>query len=405
VALVVPVPAVSTSVPLAEAVKAIERRDLNVAYTSPKRRDSDYVMDLNVADGTKRYRAAGRTYILPRAQVVLTVGRKVPSVEKHPWSDAMGSLAKVDLDATTPLGEGSHVYGTEPAGGALVDLRQPVKVYAGIEIPRVTGDTLDVARGKLADVDLNVDAGPPREIETSNPSLIGAVYVEDLPTAQAPRAGEIVRKRSIRGVRLSLIRYVEPTVVVPNVIELTVPQARERLADRDLRTNVLTIQIRITSDQGLDGVQTVHAQDPTAGTRVKKQTTVNVRVTQWKYDVEPTKPLVSYGIFPGSAYDDAIRRLDNAIWMVTLAPDRKIATVRVLHSGPRGGVYALRLVNDDFQFLGKRCFTYAFVDESAPFLQLRMPIDGNGFGQLNEDGVWLYTKPGGLRFQTKPPAF
>ncbi|MCA9175570.1 MAG: PASTA domain-containing protein [Planctomycetales bacterium] len=400
VALVVPVPAVSTTAPLGAVVKDIQGRDIEVAYTSQQHRNDDHVMELKVANGTRRYLAGKTTYIRPREQVVLTVGRKVPDVAKRVWSDGLRSLSGVDLKMSLPLGEGTHVFSTEPAGGRLVDLRSPVRVIAGVEIPRLRGDSLDIARRKVAEVDLNIEAKEPREVETPNASLVGAIYVEDSPTAQAPKAGEVIRKRSIRAVRLKLIRYVEPQVDVPKVIDLAVERARDRLADRELRMNVLTIQARITGDKSLDGLQTVYAQSPNAGQRVKKNTTVDVRVTQWKH-VEPAKQLVAYGIFPGSR----VPEFDDAIWVATLSPDRRTGSVRVLRGARNEGrTYAVRLVDDKFQFLGKRCLTYAATGP-APFGQIRIPIDGNGFGQLNTDGVWLFAQPGGLRFQTKPLSF
>jgi beta-lactam-binding protein with PASTA domain len=397
--LVVPVPSIGTGTSVNEALRTVEARDIGATLTHEQYRPQDVVIATQVASGTRQFRAGNTTYIPPQGQIVLTVGRKVPDVARQRWEEGMSAVTDADLKTSLPLGTGTHIHSTEPPGGRFVDLRQSVKIYAGVQIPRVYGRSLDDARRRLSDAGLRAEPGSPREVETADQNRIGLVFVDSSPSAQTPTAGEIVRKESVRGVRLSVIRYVEPRVIVPPLTELPVETARQRLSDLELQLTVRSVVAAVTPNEALDGQQTVLSQDPQAGTRVKKGTTVNVRTMLWKY-VPPARELTTYALFPGRA-----QNMFGLFWRCNLSADRRSGNVSAGVEGHNVS-YGLTLLDDQFMFNGKRCLTYQVIN-AGEVDQIRIPFDGIGYGQLREDGVWIFTTPGegGLRFQTDPPRF
>ena len=223
--------------------------------------------------------------------------------------------------------------------------------------------------------------------------------VRNSATAQRPRAGEIVRKGSVSAVSLEVIVYVEPRVKVPQLVRLEFEAAKRLAADRELRVVEKRVVTRITTDARQGGVKTIAEQSPQAGAKVKKQSTIEVATIVWKY----APPLATYGVIP-VRYRESL----GVVWTAELAADRKSAVIRLPARDGATETVTATLIDDRGSYRGKTMLTYRFSKVvRRAYTAIRIPADGNGFGQLEGDGVWFFDKPGkeDFSFSTRKPTF
>jgi beta-lactam-binding protein with PASTA domain len=412
--LVIPVPEVRDPVTLAKAIGSLQTFTLTYAVTTSKAQDDDYVMDLDVAQGEKRFASGGKTYVYPGAKVVLTVGRPVPQADRSEWTTGLAAVRDRGFDVSTPLGTGTHVFSTEPVGGKLADLRYPVRVRAGIKVPAVDGMSWDAARRTLADVELGLQASSTTDVETDNSSLFNTLQVAD-DAGQSPPAGRIILKGSVRDVSVRALRYVERRAIVPDVVGLDPSEAGRRVVRAELLEQFTRFD-QPTSDERLAGTEQVASQEPAAGTRLKKGSKVFLRVRKYVYQA----PLTTYayrrhteeGVALALAAEENRTETANTtaprILTCVLSADRTSVTVTTERTDGQGGVQTARgtLIDDETEFQGKRCFTYS-IDFPRRRWGLRIPYDGIGGGQSLEDGQWVHAARGmnPLRFDLQKPTF
>ncbi|AKL65812.1 MULTISPECIES: Stk1 family PASTA domain-containing Ser/Thr kinase [Streptomyces] len=221
-----------TKVPnLLGKTEAQAKSDLSSAGLGVKRVDRKFsetfdrgtVMDTDPGGG-KRIRGNGA--------VVLTVSRgpeivAVPNLKDRTLDEAKAELAKTGLEAgvvsqafSQDVPQGS-VISTDPAGGEkrAPDTAVSILVSKGrpVQVPSVTGASLDQARTALQDLGLKVETA---EEQVNSPSAAGTVAAQSLAAGAQAAAGDTVTLTVSKGPRL---------VPVPNVTGQSADDARKAL--------------------------------------------------------------------------------------------------------------------------------------------------------------------------------
>ena len=157
-----------------------------------------------------------------------------------------------------------------------------------VDVPNVVGKQVSVAKNILEDKHLRVSTS-----EVTNPDVPAGQVI-----SQTPGAGEKVKEQ--RTIHLVVSRGVGD-ITVPDLSDLTVDQARQRLKDVGLVVGKITQQ---SVDGKKDGV--VIAQSPSGDSKVSKGTTIDLVVNKAKAKKVKVPNLV------GMTLKDARNTLSNA---------------------------------------------------------------------------------------------
>lgn len=157
-----------------------------------------------------------------------------------------------------------------------------------VDVPNVVGKQVSVAKNILEDKHLRVSTS-----EVTNPDVPAGQVI-----SQTPGAGEKVKEQ--RTIHLVVSKGVGD-ITVPDLTDLTVDQARQRLKDVGLVVGKITQQ---SVDGKKDGV--VIAQSPSGDSKVSKGTTIDLVVNKAKAKKVKVPNLV------GTTLKDARDTLSNA---------------------------------------------------------------------------------------------
>ena len=133
-----------------------------------------------------------------------------------------------------------------------------------VDVPNVVGKQVSVAKNILEDKHLRVSTS-----EVTNPDVPAGQVI-----SQTPGAGEKVKEQ--RTIHLVVSKGVGD-ITVPDLTDLTVDQARQRLKDLGLVVGKITQQ---SVDGKKDGV--IIAQSPSGDSKVSKGTTIDLVVNKAK---------------------------------------------------------------------------------------------------------------------------
>jgi serine/threonine-protein kinase len=242
--------------------------------------DGFEVQQTNIeSDDTPRGEVAGQN---PRAGTMADEGStvtinvsagpgqvSVPTVAGQSADEAEAALREAGLDVNTQQVfsdsvDKGQVVDTSPAAGTLVERGTSVTMNVSkgaerIEVPDVTGETLDDARTAIQGAGLRVGKLTEEESEEDAGTVLG----------QTPDAGKRVAKDS--AVDLTVAKGVE----VPEVVDETEDDARQALEDAGFEVRVR--QRTVTTD---DDVGIVVEQRPDPGEERPKGSTVTIIVGQ-----------------------------------------------------------------------------------------------------------------------------
>jgi beta-lactam-binding protein with PASTA domain len=169
------------------------------------------------------------------------------------------------------------VISTNPAAGQSIPRGATVIVIVSlgtepVEVPDLTGDSVDQARSTLEDLGLNLVVSSQTVEVSADSGLLGLVADQD------PDSGTTVDSGTDVVVFLGVIRE----VTVPDVINRTPADATTAIEAAGLKAEITGSTI--TNEQALAGL--VATQDPTGGTTVDEGTIVQLNV----YVYEPLVP-------------------------------------------------------------------------------------------------------------------
>jgi beta-lactam-binding protein with PASTA domain len=199
--------------------------------------------------------------------------KEVPEVTGLKLGPARSALEKAELRVRVRFEKSDRpereVVSQEPGAGAEVPQNAVVvlTVSSGPErvvVPNVVGFTTAAATGALREAGLQPEIRPIRSTEPQ-----GTVV------RQKPGAGKEVERQTV--IRLAIATpppsESDPDAVeVPQLVGLTLSEARARLRKLGLRSNVT--EVASSQPKG-----TVVEQAPTAGAEVRKRSTVSLRVS------------------------------------------------------------------------------------------------------------------------------
>jgi serine/threonine-protein kinase len=175
-----------------------------------------------------------------------------------------GFRVRFDERASDTIPEG-RVVATLPDAGAQIDKGSVVTVYVStgpkkLKVPAVTGQSQESATAELVAVGFEVDVKE-KESEDADPGTV---------ISQDPDAGSELQK----GEQVTITVAVQPKEVdVPNVIGRSEGTATSALTAKGL---TVVVQEESVTTAGRDGI--VIAQDPAAGTRIKRGGRVTITV-------------------------------------------------------------------------------------------------------------------------------
>ena len=211
---------------------------------------------------------------------------EVPNVAGVTEDNAILELTRAGFDNIETQEEFSEtvavgiVISTNPAAGQSIPRDATVIVIVSkgpepVDVPDLTGDSVDQARSTLEDQGLNLVVSS-QTVEVSAASgLVGLIADQD------PNAGTTVDSGSDVVAFIGVIRKVE----VPDVINETVDDAEAAIGSVGLNADLN--DSTITNDQSLDGL--IASQDPAGGSTVDEGTVVQLNV----YVYEPPDVIVS----------------------------------------------------------------------------------------------------------------
>ncbi len=168
------------------------------------------------------------------------------------------------------------VIETNPASGQTVPRDATIFVIVSkgpepVDVPDLTGMSVEQARRALGDLGLLVVVSPDTVEVSIGSGLIGNV------AEQSPASGTTVEVGSDVTVKLGVVQQ----VAVPDLTSMTITQAQDTAAATGL--NVDLLGTTVTNDQALDG--TVASQDPVAGTLVDEGSFIQVTIYLYQPDV------------------------------------------------------------------------------------------------------------------------
>ena len=192
----------------------------------------------------------------------------VPSVKGMPQAQATDAITAANLrvgsisEAYDDKAELGTVVSTSPKVGASVKPGTSVDLVVSkgpqpVPVPGVEGLRLGAARSALDDAGLRADV-----TEKFSDSVPDGVVI-----SVKPKAGSVVDS----GTRVSLVvSKGPPPVTVPNLIDMNKQRAVSTLESLGLRANVV--------EGAATPLDRVYSQDPSAGTRIPRGSTVTIRI-------------------------------------------------------------------------------------------------------------------------------
>jgi serine/threonine-protein kinase len=205
--------------------------------------------------------------------------RQVPSVDDLTEKAAKEKLTKAGFKVTVHRRDDAdvakgHVIETQPAGGTTLPVGSEVALYISngppdVEVPQVTGQTLDEARGTLEEDGFKVQTQD-QETEDEEPGTV---------LAQSPAAGGVVPQ----GSTVTLTVAKEPSEVeVPDVTGQTDTEAINGLQDAGFKISVEREDVETPDEDGI-----VLQQDPEGAEKAKPGSVVTIVVGRFNPDLNP----------------------------------------------------------------------------------------------------------------------
>lgn len=162
--------------PVSDALETLSDRDLQprLVPRDVKRGDIVHAQEVTGDLIQGRYAKAGTV-------VSLYLAREVPPVRGQTWSEGKQRLEAAGFSTEPPDGAtaGSHIFETDPTGGQVAPVSEPVTVIPGVKVPDVVGSTGD----------------PERELKRAG--FQSAIYEEQFQTRDPSKVGkvEVIRQR------------------------------------------------------------------------------------------------------------------------------------------------------------------------------------------------------------------
>jgi beta-lactam-binding protein with PASTA domain len=198
-----------------------------------------------------------------------------------------GQEGELRVVVNGPVGRTDVVYSQRPQGDTLVPPRTEVILVPGVNVPRLIGATPAEADRALQRAGLAGQIVSSGTADTEREDLAGRTFV----SGQNPQAG-LHRRDQIGRVELATTRYELELITVPDVRELRISAAIQRLRASGLNVIIMINRQRLTpaeytakmlidliggaNDEGQNQEPVVSAQDPAPFTEVKKGTTVTI---------------------------------------------------------------------------------------------------------------------------------
>lgn len=212
----------------------------------------------------------------PMISVPSVVGMS-PEQARRTLIEAGLEVANEDRTApSTPEAEGS-VINTDPAAGASIPFDQPVQLVVGsgpeeVSVPDVVGQDENDARATLTGLGFRVQV---EQTDSRVPS--GQVVAQSSPSGSTQVKGATITLTVSRGNRFQM----------PNLVNLTVPQALDALRAAGWRGSDAQLVRQTQFDPDLTRVGRIYSQNPGVG-EAATDATVTVRV-------------IEFGLIPGPA--------------------------------------------------------------------------------------------------------
>ncbi len=195
----------------------------------------------------------------------------VPNVVGKPVEVATATLKKLDLkvsvdEISSEDVPADQVISQTPAAGSSVKAKRIIhltvsKGGSAMLIPDLKGLTLDQAKERLDKLGLTLGA-----VENGN----DPDKPSDVVISQSPNAGS----KTSKGTRVNIVINVKQKVTIPNVVGLSLSDARSTLLTKNLSVGTITAQDGISAD---DSNAVVVSQDP-AGGESSSQDVVNLTI-------------------------------------------------------------------------------------------------------------------------------
>ena len=225
------------------------------------------------------------TKVKENSTVALTVSTgpgnaTVPSVVGETLNQAKSAIqianlkvGRIEHQSSTTVPEG-QVIGTSPPAGATPGVNTPVTIIVStgpppVNVPDVTSETVGQAKAQLQ--------GPPGQFVVTTTEQVSTTVAPGTVISQSPVGGSSVKPGSTIDL---VVAKASPTVAVPNVVGAKRGAAEATLGASGFPAIVQRMDVT-TKSQGA----VVLSQSPTAGTMVKKGTTVTIVVGHY---VAPT---------------------------------------------------------------------------------------------------------------------
>ncbi|SEF58454.1 PASTA domain, binds beta-lactams [Eubacterium ruminantium] len=311
----------------------------NISYKKTEDKDKDGVVasqnpkggeevDKGSAVNITVYKYTETEPVNPKVTVPDVIGKSESSA-RTAISNAGLKVGSVTYTETTDKSKADVVAKQKPSSGAEVDkgssvnitvykYTEPEPVNPKVKVPDVIGKSENSAKTAISNAGLKV--GSVDYTDTTDKSK------EDVVAKQNPSSGTEVDKGS--AVSITVYRYKEVLVTVPNVVGISEKSARSKITNVGLVVGDL--EYVPTNDEDDDGK--VKSQSPAGGKEVKKGTEVSLVV--YYYDGVTVPDLV------GKTYDSAVQLLKSnnlEVGNVTYKHDSSSSSGKVLSQKTSAG--------------------------------------------------------------------
>ncbi len=179
---------------------------------------------------------------LERGQVVLLDARvPAPDVRGDRLASAINRIHNAGGELSPDvLGFAQNtdlVYSQNPNPGVLVMPRSTIALTPGVNIPSVSGLSVNEARQRLANVNVNSQVTSSGTQETNNRAMAGRIVV----SGQSHQG--LHPRSNIGQVNLGVTEYILPVRIVPNVHGMSAVAAIAAIERADLRVSTVNVQI------------------------------------------------------------------------------------------------------------------------------------------------------------------
>lgn len=179
---------------------------------------------------------------LERGQVVLLDARvPAPDVRGDNLASAVNRIRNAGGELSPDvLGFAQNtdlVYSQNPNPGVLVMPRSTISLTPGVNIPSVSGLSVNEARQRLANVNVNSQVTTSGTQETNNRGMAGRTVV----SGQSHQG--LHPRSNIGQVNLGVTEYILPVRIVPSVHGMSAVAAIAAIERADLRVNTVNVQI------------------------------------------------------------------------------------------------------------------------------------------------------------------